>query len=453
TVTPLILDPGYTSTRAGFGGDEAPKSIVPTYYGKYEVDSETRHVFDDSLFVSLKPGLSVHNPIGKDGIVEDWSMAQKIWEHAILSRLIGTKAPKNLNSESIGEDDMDIDATNAGEKPLSEAPILMTECAWNPAKAREKTIELAMEDWSTPAFYLSKTGPLAAFAAGRSSALVVEVGASNVSVTPVYEGMTLKRGIQHSPFGGEYITSQIRALFRNNQPQPITVTPHYLIASKSPVDMGKPPNAEYRNLSSDQAPDASYRRFIEDQTILQFKESVVQTWPGPTGLLTVGPSNIPTEELARRTPGRVFEFPDGYNQIFGAERYRFVEPLFDARAAMADPDGVFPAPESSQTIPELIKASIAAVDAEVRPLLLQNVVISGATTMIPGFTERLNMELVNLFPSARVQIAAASNAMERTCAPWIGGSIVASLPTFSGSWVTKKEYEEHGPDIVEKRCK
>lgn len=48
------------------------------------------------------------------------------------------------------------------EKPLQEFPLLMSEPAWNPAKERQKTIEIAMEDWGVPAFFLAKNGQLAA---------------------------------------------------------------------------------------------------------------------------------------------------------------------------------------------------------------------------------------------------------------------------------------------------
>ena len=49
------------------------------------------------------------------------------------------------------------------EKPLQEFPLLMSEPAWNPAKERQKTIEIAMEDWGVPAFFLAKNGQLAAY--------------------------------------------------------------------------------------------------------------------------------------------------------------------------------------------------------------------------------------------------------------------------------------------------
>ncbi|KAI5305074.1 hypothetical protein KEM56_005374 [Ascosphaera pollenicola] len=452
-VTALILDPGYTTTRSGFGGDDSPRSIIPTSYGKFTAQNETKYILGDELYVRPRPGLSVHNPMGRDGVVEDWDMAQKVWEHSFTSKLTGTKAQKNLLNDVVAADRMDLDATESEEKPLAENPILMTECGWNPVKAREKMAEIAIENWGAPAFFLSKTGPLAAFAAGRASALVIEVGASNVSVTPVHDGVVLKRGIQHSQLGGEYISCQIRAAFKVNVPHPINLVPHYLIDSKQPVELGKPAKVQYRNLSPEQLPDATYRRFLEEREILHYKESVVQTWPGPTGLLTMGPNNIPTEELARSTPSRPYEFPDGYSQLFSAERYRVIESLFDARAALPDPDDIYPLPTASQTIPELVRTSLSAIDAELAPLLLQNVVLSGATTLTSGFTERLNTELMSMFPAARVHVSAASSSNERKYAAWIGGSIVASLGTFHQMWISKKEYEEHGPGIVEKRCK
>ncbi|MCY3410157.1 MAG: hypothetical protein INQ03_00840 [Candidatus Heimdallarchaeota archaeon] len=40
---------------------------------------------------------------------------------------------------------------------------------------------------------------------------------------------------------------------------------------------------------------------------------------------------------------------------------------------------------------------------------------------------------------------------ERRYSVWIGGSILASLKTFSKMWVSKKEYSDQGPRAVH-RC-
>jgi actin-related protein 4 len=157
--------------------------------------------------------------------------------------------------------------------------------------------------------------------------------------------------------------------------------------------------------------------------------------------------------MARSSPGRPFEFPDGYNQVFGVDRYRVVESLFDAKAAIQDPESLFPAPTQAQTVPEIIKAALNGVDVDIRPHLLSNVVVTGASSLLHGFTDRLNQELTQLYPGPRVRISAPGNTSERRFSSWIGGSILASLGTFHQMWISKKEFDEHGPNIVEKRCK
>ena len=56
--------------------------------------------------------------------------------------------------------------------------------------------------------------------------------------------------------------------------------------------------------------------------------------------------------------------------------------------------------------------------------------ITGGSSLIQGLTDRVNYELQSLYPGPRVRLQAAGNVVERKYAPWIGGSILASLGTF-----------------------
>ncbi len=73
--------------------------------------------------------------------------------------------------------------------------------------------------------------------------------------------------------------------------------------------------------------------------------------------------------------------------------------------------------------------------------------------MLNGFNDRLNVELTAMYPGLRIRIHAAGLTSERRFGSWIGGSILASLGTFHQMWISRKEYEENGAGIVEKRCK
>jgi len=91
--------------------------------------------------------------------------------------------------------------------------------------------------------------------------------------------------------------------------------------------------------------------------------------------------------------------------------------------------------------------------------LLGNVVMSGGTTMFPNMPERLQAELQGLVPQTTVDVIAPP---ERMISVWIGGSILASLSTFSRMWINQISdpdasspvvgYEEVGPRIVHQMC-
>lgn len=101
----------------------------------------------------------------------------------------------------------------------------------------------------------------------------------------------------------------------------------------------------------------------------------------------------------------------------------------------------------------MIQASLNACDVDLRPALLNNIVVVGGGSLVYGLTRRLNVELDQMFPGPRVRLFAPGNTAERKFASWIGGSILASLGSFHQMWVSQKEYQEHGPNIVEKRCR
>ncbi|KAI1128694.1 chromatin remodeling and histone acetyltransferase complexes subunit putative [Nemania abortiva] len=453
-VSALVLDAGYCHTRAGFAGEDVPKSVLPSFYGSLKnsnTDSTTttyRDIFGDECLYP-RSDFEVKNYMSRsESVVEDWDAATKIWEHMLIKRLQPDREPALRNGQSAtatdGEGDVAMEDAEAQEKPLAENPLLMTEAPWNTGKAREKAIEIAMENWGCPAFWMSRTPVCAAFAAGKASALVIDVGGANTSVTAIHDGMILKRSIQKSPIGGLWLSQQIRTMWDSNEPK-VNVVPYFMIENKTPVDAGAPAQAKLRNFPFEVTP--SYRAYEEERLLTEFKESVVEVWRGPGRYLNPG-----NEELVKSQPGRVFEMPDGANQMWREQRYRVSEGMWDENAALpiTNADG---STSKAQTIPEMIKACLGAVEVDIRANLLGNVVVTGGTSLLNGFNDRLNNELMAMHPGMKIKLHAAGLTTERRFGAWIGGSILASLGTFHQMWISRKEYEENGVNIVEKRCK
>lgn len=121
------------------------------------------------------------------------------------------------------------------------------------------------------------------------------------------------------------------------------------------------------------------------------------------------------ESLLSPKPKKTFEFPDGYNHAFGLERYKVPETLFqphifdqEEKAGKAEDDKMgedkSTAEASSEKkeeekktnylgVHEMVYNSINNCDIDLRPLLFNNVVVTGGNTLFNGFNERLNYEL------------------------------------------------------------
>jgi len=101
----------------------------------------------------------------------------------------------------------------------------------------------------------------------------------------------------------------------------------------------------------------------------------------------------------------------------------------------------------------MVNAALNAVDVDIRPTLLNQIVLTGGGSLVEKLAERIQNELTTMFPNPRVRVSTSSSPVERKYGAWIGGSVLASLGTFHQMWISKKEYEEHGASIIEKRCK
>lgn len=77
--------------------------------------------------------------------------------------------------------------------------------------------------------------------------------------------------------------------------------------------------------------------------------------------------------------------------------------------------------------------------------MISNIVLSGGTTMMPGFSQRIKKNLSSHFEieNNHTQIVAEGN---RFISTWIGASMVASMNSFDKAFIKKEEYYENGED-------
>ncbi|KAK7098169.1 actin-like protein 6A [Littorina saxatilis] len=412
----LVFDMGSYSFRAGYAGEDTPKAEIPTHVGvvddiemKMETDGgdtpappDKKYLIDTVYMKHARKDMELVSFL-KEGMVENWDIFEKVMDY-VYSR--------SIKSESCLH------------------PLLMSEPAWNTKNKREKMTEIMFEKYNIPAFFLCKNSVLSAFANGRSTALILDSGATHTSAVPVYDGYVLTQGIVKSPLAGEFIIQECRKMMEELG---VEVVPPYLISSKEAVPDKQPPKWKKKeNVDVTK----SFANYMEKDVLQDFAASILQVCDSP-----YDPSVVDT------MPSVHYEFPNGYNQDFSSDRFKVCEGLFDP-SIVKEAQG-----NSMLGVGHVVTTSVGMCDIDIRPSLYGGVIVVGGNSLINGFTDRLNRDLGNKTPpSMRLKVIAAASSAERRFSSWIGGSILASLGSFQQMWVSKQEYEEGGKGCVERKC-
>lgn len=126
------------------------------------------------------------------------------------------------------------------------------------------------------------------------------------------------------PLGSALLNSQLHHHFTNATPTrsfPLSLYPHHLISKRNPVaEAGLQPTPLFRD---------DRLKSTTESWKLWAQNGVVESWKECCGEVV----NTRGFDLAsaRDMPQALYEFPDGYHQYFGEERYRFTEMLFDPK--------------------------------------------------------------------------------------------------------------------------
>jgi actin-related protein len=102
-----------------------------------------------------------------------------------------------------------------------------------------------------------------------------------------------------------------------------------------------------------------------------------------------------------------------------------------------------------------VVCQVCDADREGGPMrtLTQFVLMAGGASMFPGLEERLGKELDARAMIPRDIYITSISAPERHHAAWIGGSLLASLPSFAeNNFVQRADFLEEGGASVHKRC-
>lgn len=252
-----------------------------------------------------------------------------------------------------------------------------------------------------PSVCFGNSASLSVLASGRTTGLVVECGAGLTTAIPVFEGLVLRHAVTEMEYAGQDITAALRKQF-----------------------IDKNINLDFNHAKTVKEKLAFARGYYSEQAEQTQRDSMT------------------------------FWLPDG-NEV-----------TMDTTVFQACTDALFYNNRMpiGGLVPQ-VQESLLLCDESIKKELANNIILSGGSTMIPGFGDRLHTELITRLASdpdprnqslaSVVRVVPNSNyreagyTLQRKYAPWIGASLAASFETYHKCLkISRQEWEESHDEIV-----
>ena len=366
----VVIDVGSGLVKAGFGGEDGPRSIFNTIVGTPKqvglmvgMELKERYVGDDAI--SKYEIMNFSYPIQR-GEVTDWDKFENLMHFLLYSEM---------------------------KVVPEEVSILITESPRTSRENREKLTEILFETFNVKRLHIANSSMLGLFSYGKTSGLIVDSGFNITSTVPVYEGYPLSHASIRINIGGEDLSKNLLSMIQNNLDENYKDIKGRILADDIKEKLG------YLLLNKDDDDD------VKDVT---------------------------------------YELPDGKKIELSKELYKANEILFSPNEENEKEKGLL-------SIKNMVIDSINKCDNEIKNDIKENICLTGGTTLLKNFPEKLKNELSESSEGANFNLSAEQ---ERLFSTWIGGSIVSSLDNFQFMWVNKKEHTDNGKNllVIDSKC-
>jgi actin len=185
--THLVIDNGSGLCKAGFSGEDAPRSVFPSIVGVPKVaglmvgrDRQDSYVGQDAQ--ERRGVLILKHPI-EHGMITNWDDMEKVWHHTFYNEL--RVSPEEYN-------------------------VLLTEAPQNPKGNREKMTQIMFEVFNTQGIYISIQAVLSLYSAGKTTGIVMDAGDGVSHFVPIYEGYSFPHAVGRINLAGRDLTKYLQ---------------------------------------------------------------------------------------------------------------------------------------------------------------------------------------------------------------------------------------------------
>mmetsp|Transcript_5486 Transcript_5486/g.18146 ORF Transcript_5486/g.18146 Transcript_5486/m.18146 type:complete len:375 (+) Transcript_5486:1-1125(+) len=267
---------------------------------------------------------------------------------------------------------------------------------------REDVTRMMFEEFNVAGLAFVDAAVGALYACGRISGVSVEITENASEVTCALEGAALTQTWRRAPRGGKRMDRALRAAIMAKQG--VDVSDDTARAIRLALGKCAESREEYEAFKSDSAA-------CETET---------------------------------------FKLPDGGELKLTSELYECGEVLMQDALGADESDAEH---DHHGSLPAEICESVQKCPFDVRQLIVDNIVVHGEGSKLPGLEARLLVELqsrMSLVPSM-TSIPEYMPASTYAHAPWTGAAIASKVIFSSNQYISKTDYNENGPAFAHSR--
>jgi len=452
----VIVDLGTGFTKVGWSGQDSPLKCFPSILCEYDLATTDGPTIDGAQVQQTRVLVG-------DEIAHDATRAVELVDPTDLAHV------EHIIRYSLQE------ASNVGFS-MSEVHVLLTEAPCTPLIQRQKTVTRLLQNFhNLKSIGVMNSAVLALFSSGRTRGLVVDAGHAMISAVPIFEGYAIPHATFCTNIAGSAVTRALKKAskqedsktFDGNEIETFAAMKEKICrvrvfserATEFAIQFLNHISVEYAGVSDAQNILSAFEDQVETSERLQLMPILVRVW---LKLLEDDPEiSVDIPALARDTIKEInntkigenqesnqFELDDGQVVEVNQARFTASEILFD---------GV----EDQDSVTDVAFKAIAACDTELQLDLIKNLVIVGGTSLLPGFALRFKYDLeakieaelsgpnhASLHPDlARHGVTIIVDSMRKEAA-WIGGSMFASMSTFSHFCLSREDVDAIGRSEV-----
>lgn len=455
----VVIDNGTSTTRAGFANEDLPLLVFDS---AYLIDENGHVLVGDEI--NKRPDLEVMTLV-ENGVVYNYDHVVSNWEHVYAN----------------------LDGGNGADS--KEHPLMMTEQTWNLLKNKAAAAQIAFEQLEVPLFSLVKSPLAQLYHMGRSSGLVVDIGAGVARVTPILDGIIQNKSCFHLKYAGDFANLHIlRSLEAKLGYQP------------TQLDYSRLMPLRYTTGDITQLFQLYY---VSHHLLHNFKQTMLSVSEPPPGL---APTGYYQQQSHHPHPG-VYQLPDGTQVNYSdQETTSLLEPLCVPHVyKLPNVNVPDPAYDKAHThgISNLVLYSLKNLESvfmqsnnegqnstanarfnEMLRQLLSNTLITGGGLLATGFNDRICGDISRTAPlvlpnymvtsSYKMYISPLRNhglgdindTFDKKFGSWLGAANLASMLNevveedggnvniaLDNWFISKSDYEELGEDLVIEKFK